>query len=62
MATSSRTSKICVAGPFFVIEWIWNWLAYWLSGWVFLEVLEYLGTLSLLLAVVYYFAESGGQD
>ena len=47
--------------PFFAIEWVWNWLAYWLSGWAFLEVLEYLGTLSLLLAVVSYFAESGDR-
>lgn len=47
--------------PLFAIEWVWNWLAYWLSGWAFLEVLEYLGTLSLLLAVVSYFAESGDR-
>jgi pentapeptide repeat protein len=44
--------------PFIAIEWVWAWLAYWLSGWAFLEVLEYLGTLSLLLAVVSYFSES----
>jgi hypothetical protein len=44
--------------PFFALEWGWSWLAYWLSGWAFLEVLEYLGTLSLLIAVVSYFAES----
>jgi Pentapeptide repeats (8 copies) len=47
--------------PLFAIEWVWNWLAYWLSGWAFLEVLEYLGTLSLLLAAVSYFAESGDR-
>src|ERR1700759_4115500 len=44
--------------PFIAIEWVWAWLAYWLSGWAFLEVLEYFGTLSLLLAVVSYFSES----
>lgn len=44
--------------PFFRLEWGWSWLAYWLSGWAFLEVLEYFGTLSLLIAVVSYFAES----
>ena len=44
--------------PFFGLEWGWSWLAYWLSGWAFLEVLEYFGTLSLLIAVVSYFAES----
>ena len=47
--------------PLFAIEWVWTWLAYWLSGWAFLEVLEYLGTLSLLLAVISYFAESGNR-
>jgi hypothetical protein len=44
--------------PFIAIEWVWAWLAYWLSGWAFLEVLEYSGTLSLLLAVISYFSES----
>ena len=44
--------------PFIAIEWVWAWLAYWLSGWAFLEVLEYFGTLSVLLAVVFYFSES----
>jgi len=44
--------------PFIAIEWVWAWLAYWLSGWAFLEVLEYFGTLSVLLAVVSYFSES----
>ena len=44
--------------PFIAIEWVWAWLAYWLSGWAFLEVLEYFGTLSVLFAVVSYFSES----
>src|ERR1700751_2624290 len=47
--------------PFHRIEWFLMWIAYWLSGWAFLEVLEYLGTLSLLLAVISYFAESGDR-
>jgi hypothetical protein len=46
--------------PLHAIEWGWAWLAYWLSGWAFLEVLEYLGTLSLLVAVISYFSE--GSD
>jgi hypothetical protein len=44
--------------PIFAIEWGWRWLAYLLSGWAFLEVLEYFGTLSLLVAAVSYFSES----
>src|ERR1700757_895805 len=44
--------------PLFALEWSWRWLAYLLSGWAFLEVLEYFGTLSLLVAAVSFFAES----
>ena len=44
--------------PIFALEWGLRWLAYLLSGWAFLEVLEYLGTLSLLVAAASYFAES----
>jgi hypothetical protein len=47
--------------PLFALEWGWTWVAYWLSGWAFLEVLEYLGTLSILIAVISYFAESGDR-
>ena len=44
--------------PFHWSEWMCRWLAYWLSGWALLEVLEYIGTLSILIAVISYFAES----
>jgi hypothetical protein len=47
--------------PLYALEWGWSWVAYWLSGWAFLEVLEYLGTLSILIAVISYFAESGDR-
>jgi hypothetical protein len=47
--------------PVFALEWGWGWLAYLLSGWAFLEVLEYFGTLSLLVAAVSYFAESNDR-
>src|ERR1700758_307330 len=47
--------------PFFAVEWIWDWLAYLLGNWSFLEVLEYLGTFSILLGVILFFAESGGR-
>jgi uncharacterized protein YjbI with pentapeptide repeats len=47
--------------PMHAIEWTLAWIAYWLSGWAFLEVLENLGTLSLLLAVISYFSESGDR-
>ncbi len=44
--------------PFFWLEWIWEWLAHGLSNWVFLEVLEYLGTFSVLVAVIFYFVDA----
>jgi hypothetical protein len=47
--------------PFFAIEWCWEWLAYFLSNWKFLEVLEYMGSLSVLVAVLFYFSESGDR-
>jgi len=43
------------------IEWFWEWIAYILSNWSFLEVLEYLGSFSILIAVVFYFSESGDR-
>src|ERR1700760_1734711 len=47
--------------PFVVFEWIWDWTAYLLSCWSFLEVLDYLGRFSILVAVVFYFSESGNR-
>ena len=47
--------------PFVALEWALNWLAFSLSNWILLEVLEYLGTFSVLIAVVFYFAESGDR-
>jgi len=47
--------------PFVAIEWIWEWLAYALSNWTFLEVLDYLETFSVLIAVIFYFSESGDR-
>jgi Pentapeptide repeats (8 copies) len=49
------------ATPLVWIEWVWEWAAYWLSNWAFLEVLEYLGTFSVLVAVIFYFSESGDR-
>ncbi len=47
--------------PFVAIEWIWEWAAFLLSNWSFLEVLDYLGTFSILVAVIFYFSESGDR-
>jgi len=47
--------------PLLAFEWLWEWVAYFLSRWVFLEVLEYLGSFSVLIAVIFYFSESGDR-
>ena len=47
--------------PFRAFEWLWEWVAYGLSRWSFLEVLEYLGSFSVLIGVVFYFSESGDR-
>jgi hypothetical protein len=47
--------------PFHAIEWAFDWTAYGLSRWAFLEVLEYLGIFSVLVAVIFYFTESGDR-
>ena len=47
--------------PFVAFEWVWEWVAFFLSNWRFLEVLEYLGRFSVLVAVIFYFSESGNR-
>jgi hypothetical protein len=47
--------------PFLAVEWPFDWLAYALSRWSFLEVLEYLGSFSVLVAVIFYFSETGDR-
>jgi Pentapeptide repeats (8 copies) len=45
--------------PFYLFNWCCEYLAYLMSRWKFLAVLEYLGSFSILLAVIFWFAESG---
>src|ERR1700684_4503168 len=47
--------------PFWAFEWILAWVAFALSRWAFLDVLEYLEGFSVLIAVVFYFSESGDR-
>src|SRR6266702_1006315 len=56
-----RSSKSKWIIPFVAIEWLFEWAAFALSNWSFLEVLEYLGTFSVLIAVIFYFSESGDR-
>src|SRR5579884_1941374 len=54
---STRTPMLVLLA----IEYPFEWLAYVLSRWSFLEVLEYLGSFSILIAVIFYFSESGDR-
>jgi hypothetical protein len=47
--------------PLHRFDWWLRWLAYYLSRWALLEVLEYLGTFSVLIAVIFYFSEAGDR-
>src|SRR4029077_12039906 len=47
--------------PFVAVEWLCEWVAFALSNWTFLEILEYLGSFSVLVAVIFYFSESGDR-
>jgi hypothetical protein len=49
------------AVPFVWVEHKMDWVAYGLGNWAFLEALEYLGSLGVLIAVIFYFAESGDR-
>lgn len=49
------------AVPFIAFEWLWEWVAFALSNWRFLEVLEYLSTFSVLVSVILYFSEAGDR-
>jgi len=42
--------------PFHATEWVWQWLSWGLSRWAFLAALEHMSSLSMLVAVVFYFA------
>lgn len=47
--------------PFAAIEYAMEFVAYALSNWRFLEVLDYLSRFGVLVAVVFYFMESGDR-
>lgn len=47
--------------PFLRLNWVLAWVSWALSHWALLDVLEHLGTFSVLVAVVFYFADSGNR-
>jgi hypothetical protein len=46
--------------PFYYLSWAADWAAYVLGKWPLVELLEYLGSFSILFAVIFYFA--GASD
>jgi hypothetical protein len=56
-----RSNRRAWLTPFMAFEWGLQWVAFALSNWTLLEVLEYLGSFSVLIAVIFYFAESGDR-
>jgi len=56
-----QTIKQSWLTPLWAFEWFWEYVAFLLSNWSFLEALEYLGSFGVLIAVVFYFAESGDR-
>jgi hypothetical protein len=47
------------AAPFAYFDWLADWAAYALGRLSFIELLEIFGSCSVLIAVIFYFAESG---
>ena len=46
--------------PWYGLSWAADWAAYFLGKWPMVELLEYLGSFSILFAVIFYFA--GASD
>jgi Pentapeptide repeats (8 copies) len=46
--------------PFYHVTWAADWAAYMLAKWPLVELLEYLGSFSILFAAIFYFA--GASD
>lgn len=60
-STRKQALRVGWLKPLVYLEWMWEWAAFALSNWAFLEVLEYLGSFSVLVAVILYFSESGDR-
>ena len=63
IAWSERKSKV---GSHWVLPFAWvehkmDWIAYLLANWSFLEVLAYLESFGVLIAVIFYFSEAGDR-
>jgi hypothetical protein len=59
--TQRATLRYSWLVPLLAIEWVFEWMAFALSRWAFLVVLEYMGGFSILVVVIFYFSESGDR-
>jgi len=47
--------------PFMAVEWLCEWIAYLLSNWTFLQILDYVRGFGVIVIVVFYFYDSGNR-
>lgn len=47
--------------PFYAMNWVVDWAAYYLGKWPLIELLEYLGSFSILVAAIVYFADASDR-
>src|ERR1700747_2409449 len=59
--TRKQTITRAWTRPFWAFEWFCEYAAFLLNNWSFLEVLEYLSSFGVIIAVVFYFADSGDR-
>jgi uncharacterized protein YjbI with pentapeptide repeats len=43
------------------VEWLCEWIAYFLSNWTFLQILDYVRGFGVIVIVVFYFYDSGNR-
>jgi uncharacterized protein YjbI with pentapeptide repeats len=43
------------------VEWLCEWIAYFLSNWTFLQILDYIRGFSVIVIVLFYFYDSGNR-
>jgi Pentapeptide repeats (8 copies) len=60
-AHSKKSIKHAWTTPFMAVEWLCEWIAYFLSNWTFLQILDYIRGFSVIVIVLFYFYDSGNR-
>src|ERR1700733_7494434 len=58
---SKKSIKHAWTIPFLAVEWLCEWIAYLLSNWTFLQILDYIRGFSVIVIVLFYFYDSGNR-